>query len=531
MAPTNPPQRAWRAACPNCGAPVDFASAATPVAVCSFCRSTLARDGQALRRIGQQAELFEDYSPLQLGTAGQWQGMGFTLIGRLQLRYEGGSWNEWHALFASGKSGWLSEDNGRYVMAFEQPLPDPAQAPAPHSLQPGARVVLAGQPWQVGAITQAQVAAAQGELPAVPSTASAFTVVELRNAQGEVGTLDYGSPQAVHWSVGRSAALPDLKLTGLREASEKTLQARGLECPCCGTALEIKLSTTQSIVCHQCQAVVDVSQGVGGDLAHYAQDNAQPGGIQQLPLGATATLALGGPPQDWQVVGYVERCEIPDDPEDERVFWREYLLYARNTGFVFLVDAEDGWSWAAAITGAPVVRGDSARWQGTDYRKRFSYSGQITHVLGEFYWQLKRGERTNNTDYTSGNKRLNREQTGSEVTWSAGETVDAAVINKAFKLAPGTVASMAPEASPFSSKNSSSGGSFMSRLILGLVVLVLLLILIRSCSSDGCDDVANTFGRASNEYQQCRNHTGGVARAPRTGGGSFGGYGSGGGHK
>jgi hypothetical protein len=114
-----------------------------------------------------------------------------------------------------------------------------------------------------------------------------------------------------------------------------------------------------------------------------------------------------------------------------------------------------------------------------------------------------------------------------------GETVDADVIAKAFKLAPGTVASMAPEASPFSSKgHNSGGGSYTSRLLLGVVVLVLMLILIRSCSSDGCDDAANTFGRYSNEYQQCRDSSRGAVRAPRTGGGSYGGYGSGGnGHK
>ena len=33
-------RRAYRAACPNCGAPVEFRSAASPFAVCSFCRST-----------------------------------------------------------------------------------------------------------------------------------------------------------------------------------------------------------------------------------------------------------------------------------------------------------------------------------------------------------------------------------------------------------------------------------------------------------------------------------------------------------
>ncbi|HZF80825.1 MAG TPA: hypothetical protein VEZ89_13665, partial [Rubrivivax sp.] len=81
------PQRAYRAACPNCGAPVDFASAASAGAVCSFCRSSLVRDGDALRRIGVSGELFDDHSPLQLGARGTRQGVAFTLVGRLQYGY------------------------------------------------------------------------------------------------------------------------------------------------------------------------------------------------------------------------------------------------------------------------------------------------------------------------------------------------------------------------------------------------------------------------------------------------------------
>lgn len=84
---TTPP-RAYRAACPNCGAAVEFASAASASAVCSFCRSTLVRDGEALRRIGTSAELFDDHSPLRLGAGGKRQGLAFTLVGRLQYAYE-----------------------------------------------------------------------------------------------------------------------------------------------------------------------------------------------------------------------------------------------------------------------------------------------------------------------------------------------------------------------------------------------------------------------------------------------------------
>ena len=529
MAAGDTPQRAWRAACPNCGAPVDFASAASPIAVCSFCRSTLARYGETLRRIGQSAELFDDHSPLQLGVAGRWQGAAFTLVGRLQLRYAGGSWNEWHALFdsgESGKAGWLSEDNGRYVMAFDAPAPP--QVPRVEELHAAQSLALDGRGWQVASVTRARIAAAQGELPFAPNLQDEFTVVDLRNAQDEVATLDYADPARPKWSVGRSAALSELALSGLREGSEKTLSARGVPCPSCGAALEVKLATTQAIVCHQCHAVVDVSQGVGGDLAHYAQDTPHiEGGEPQLPLGATALLALGGPPKPWQVVGYVERREIPADPDDESVFWREYLLYHRNEGFAFLVDAEDGWSWAVPITGAPQVVGDTTRWRNDSYRKLYAYSGQITYVLGEFYWKLERGQRTANVDYTSGSKRLNREQAGDEVTWSAGQTVDAAVIAAAFKLPGAKGAALARDASPLS-----GGGTPLTKtLIIAVVVIIFLVVMLKDCSRSNCDDLRATFGEASNEYRQCLRSGSSGSAIPRTGGGSFGGFGGGGGHK
>ncbi len=528
MATGETPQRTWRAACPNCGAPVEFASAASPIAVCSFCRSTLARDGDTLRRTGESAELFDDHSPLQLGAAGRWQGLAFTLIGRLQLQYPEGSWNEWHALFDSGKSGWLSEDNGRYVMAFDGPVPP--GAPAAAALRAGQSLMLADRAWQVASVTRAQLSAAQGELPLAPRLGAEFVVADLRNPQDEVATLDYADPAGPRWSVGRSAALSELALTGLRtDAAEKTLGARGLSCPNCGAALTVQLSTTVSIACPQCHAVVDVAQGAAGDLAHYVQESPQvAGGTPQLPLGATATLALGGPAKPWQVVGYVERCEIPDDPDDERVYWREYLLYNRSEGFTFLVDAEDGWSWATPLTGAPQVLGDQAVWRNERYRKLYAYTGQITYVLGEFYWKLERGQRTANIDYAVGGKRLNREQTGAEITWSAGQTLEAGTIARAFRLPADTTAALARDASPLSG----SGLPVTRTLIIAIVVIVLLVMLLKQCSRDRCDEVRATFGETSNEYQQCRSSASSGSGGVRTGGGSYGGFGSsGGGHK
>ncbi len=543
MASTPTPQRAYRAACPNCGAPVEFASAAAPFAVCSFCRSVVVRAGDQLRKIGESAEIFDDHTPLQLGASGKYQGAAFTLVGRLQYRYAEGTWNEWHALFATGpnlqKSGWLSEDNGRYVIAFDAPLTTPV--PPAEQLQVGAPLTVDGQSWTVASVVSATLAAAEGELPRRPNLTQGFVVADVRSSRGEVGTIDYTDPARPMWSVGRSVELADLALTGLREASEKTLAGHTLQCPNCGAALEVKLATTQSIVCHQCKSVIDLTsqqQGnVGGDLAHYAQAN---GSEPQIPLGTIGTFAFGGAKAlPWQVVGYVERCEVPPadgSADDEQTFWREYLLYHRTEGFAFIVDAEDGWSWAVPITGVPQSFGESVKYQDVLYRKLYDYVGQVTYVLGEFYWRLSRDERTANSDYVgtgaATTKRLNREQTQGqgtrEIVWSAGETLSAEQVLGAFRLAPDKRAALQRDALPTTFK-----GSLLGKIFFWIFIVLLVLLLFR-CSGGGgggdCSETRNTFGDASQEYQNCLNNArsgGGF----RSGGGAFGGFSTGGGHK
>ena len=524
-------QRAYRAACPNCGAPVEFASAASASAICGFCRSSLLREGDALRRIGVSAELFDDHSPLQLGVQGERQGLAFTLVGRLQIGYEGGSWNEWHALFDNQRSAWLSEDNGAYVISFDAPWP--ADAPALQGLAAGQRVLADGRAWDVASVQRARLIAAEGELPGAPPLQRKFTVVELRNSAGEVAALDDSDAQQPHWSVGRSVALSELKLSGLKDMAEKSLGARSLQCPGCGAALEVKLATAQSLSCHQCQSVVDVSAGVGDELKHYQQNNAGKDGAEpQIPLGSVSrvdALVLDGEPGPWQVVGYQERCDIPDDHEEETSFWREYLLFNRSQGFAFLVDTNEGWSWVRPLTGVPVVRGEQAQWQDVSYRQRWSYAAKVTWVQGEFYWRVRRDERAQVTDYEGqgphASKRLSREKTNNEVTWSAGRTLTAAEIADAFGIAPGARAAMLRDAAPLAGKGSGAGKGLM---IFAAVVAAMLLL--SQCGEKDCDEVKRSFGAASNEYLQCQSQAGSGYRG-RSGSSYGSGSGGGGGHK
>jgi len=522
-------QRRWRAACPNCGAPVEFASAASTTAVCGFCHSTLLRDGEALSQIGQSAEIFEDYSPLQLGSTGRWMGRGFAVVGRVQRGSELGNWNEWHLLFdASGdppRVAWLSEDNGQFVLSLEAPLNEPP----PEAPGVGLPLTVAGQRWQVAAVVQAALRAAEGELPRPPK---ACRVVELRNERGEVGTLEYGDANPPVWSIGRSVQLAELALQGLRQTAEgesiaeAKFAGRAIACPNCGAPLEPKLSQTRSMVCAQCHALVDLPEGEAKALGFVKQG---PGLEPLIPLGRTGTLAPDGEkPLPWTVVGYQERCDIPEDADDEQSFWREYLLYNRMAGFAFLVDTREGWSLVRTLTGAPAPGRGGVAWQGRNYVQRWVYGAKTTHVLGEFYWPVRLDDRVQVADFvtTDGQYLLSREQQGPEVTWSAGRPLPADAVQKAFGLSA-PAAQFARDASAFR-----SGGNLLRNIVVALFLIVLLFALLRACSSDDCQAYKDNFGENSNEYRQCRANSRGSGVFVGNSGGSYGGYSSGGGgHK
>jgi hypothetical protein len=501
------------------------------MAVCSYCKSTLLRDGETLRRIGHSAALFDDHSPLVLGAQGRLQGEAFTLIGRVQLAYrdedgDEGRWTEWHALFDGGRSATLSEDNGAYVLTFAlQPsadLPITALMSAPL----GQTVFVDRRPWVLSSRVTVRVHAAEGELARKPDWQRPYPVVELRNTEGEVLSVEpQAQPPAL--DLGRSVQLADLhiSLMDTRQPAEAQIKGKGLECPSCGAALAPTLDSTQSIVCGHCHAVVDISKGAGADLAFYRQDNA----LEPLiALGRTGRLKVDGRIDDWQVVGYQERCDLPQDPEDEQAFWREYLLYNQQLGFAFLVDAEDGWSVVRTVTGVPAMKGATLKYKGKTYQRRYTYPAKTTYVLGEFYWPVKREQRTQNADFVcedAGVTRvLNREQTGSEITWSAGQTLSADEVMSAFQIPPGERRAFRRDAQMLT-------GIDWKKWVVVLfwVIVVLFIVALLARCSDECSGVRDTYGEYSAEYRSCRAYYGSSGSSGH--GGSYGGYSSGGSHK
>ena len=500
-------QRAYRAPCPGCGAPVDFLSAQSSHAVCAFCQSTVVRNGETLSRIGKMAELFDDHSLLQLQASGSWKKQAFTLVGRLQYKYGEGSWTEWHAVLTDGSSAYLSEDNGAYV--FSTPLLGRREMPSAEHFRIGATTAINGKSFSVASNQQVSLLSAQGELPHLPALGVPFAMVELRsqtgdaNGIGEVLSVDYGT-QPPSLSLGSAVLLDDLKLVGLRADSTKEEKARQFNCPSCGAPVTVALASSKSITCGSCHSLIDLSSGIGAELRYTSQDE---------PVNPLIALGSTGKLQgvDWQVVGFQHRMgSTPGD--DEQFGWEEYLLFNAKRGFIFLVDSTEGWSVVKPTTGAPEMAGSgqSATYLGSRYQLKETYNAETTYVLGEFYWQVQRGQKTSNRDFSSGKSLLSLEQSAQEVTWSVGSKIDSALVASAFKLEGKKELLKRSDASPLSS---GLNVSLSTVLWIFLILLVLALVFSRRSSCD--PNVQNCS--SSGSY--------------RSSGGSFGGFSTGGGHK
>ena len=470
---TDAPQRTYRAPCPGCGAPVEFRSAQSTHAVCSFCQSTVVRDGETLARVGKMAELFDDHSPLQLMASGRWQDKPFTLVGRLQYKSGSGTWTEWNALFNDGSAAWLAEDNGSYVLA----LPGSAEREltSPEAFRVGATTAIGGKTYQVASNEQAVLISAQGELPKLPPLNQPFTMVELRSGDDEVLSIDFGShPPAV--ARGQPVVLDDLHLTGLRDESAKESKGRHFFCPNCGAQVDVQLQTSKAVTCRACNSLIDLSQGIGGELSHAVQSEP----VQPLiPLGSSGQLQG----VHWQVVGYQHRMGTEPDDTDEQFGWDEYLLYNRKRGFTFLVDSTEGWSIVKPSTGAPTLaeNNQSATFLGTTYQHQYAYNAETSYVAGEFYWPVERGQKTFNRDFAKGDRLLSMEETPKERTWSIGKKIESDAVAKAFKLEDKADLLKRSDAGPTSGGGKAAGCGCM---LLFLFFFVFMALLIKSCDDD-----------------------------------------------
>ena len=421
---------ALTASCPSCGAPVVFKSASSVFAVCEYCQSTLVRHDQALEDIGKMASLVEDRSPLQLGAEGSYKGVHFALIGRIQVKYGQGTWNEWHLLFDDMRTGWLSEAGGEYVLTFARYVED--RLPEVSELKFGQRFVLASQTWTVSNIENAECIAGQGELPFKVGAGYPVVAVDLRNS-ANFATLDYSETPPLFF-IGEAVDFKSLKMSNLREGMAiptATVEAQVFRCPSCGAPLQARSKDILAVGCAACGAVVDtadrnyklLSKALGARDEKYAP---------RLPLGSKGVLE--GKPVE--VIGFLVR---QSKVEGIAYDWREYLLAGENGTYRWLTEYDGHWNVVDVLSKPPTTSGivmvDNVRYGDQSFR-HFSTTpvAEVIQVAGEFTWRVRRGETSQVIDYVAPPLMLSRESTDNDLNWSLGTYAEPEAIAEAFKL-------------------------------------------------------------------------------------------------
>lgn len=415
----------FKLACPSCGAEVVFRSATSAMAVCEYCRSTLLREGEAVRDAGKMAVVLEDYSPIRITTSGMYAGQAFGVVGRIQLRYEDGFWDEWYILFDDGSAGWLSDASGQYAVTLDTGLAD--DAPPFGQIVPGGQYAWDSTTFTASDLRTARCTAGEGELPFLVGSGWQAKVADYRQGVRFL-TLDYSEGPQPRRYVGKAVQLDDLRCQLLRSPEEITGsagrlkgKAAALACPACGASIAWRPAVAAHLHCPVCGAESDATTGAAEVL-----DASRREAMLATTLSLGDEASIDG--KLWTLIGLMKCRETGAADE-----WIEYLLFNESAGFLWLVESAAGWDKVRVLDTWPEsVSSSAVRYEGAAYTRMQAYGAQVVRAAGAFNWRVKVGDRVSITDYRGSRGTLTSERSPSELGWSLAQRVPAATVDGWF---------------------------------------------------------------------------------------------------
>ncbi len=434
-------------ACPNCGSPVPFVSKSSLFAVCPSCKSASIRKDMNLENYGKVSDLQDDSSPLQIGTTGRYLDRSFSIVGRIQLKYELGFWNEWHFIDNKDQSGWIGEAMGQYMVTRLEKIDNPKMIPVEvdsgkksgsllkskdnHPRFAGDQVFLNNKSWTIKEISTATCISGEGELPFKFDGGYTAVLVDLANSSSDFATLDF-SESPPYLFVGDMVDFDDLHFQNLKDPrfSEKRAgkEPKSISCTGCGAPLTINFPQfTNTVSCQYCGSVLDTTNQELKILSEFkTKDKFQP----ILPLGSKCNFL----DREYSVIGYMRRSVTKDN-----VFypWEEYLLY-NPKGYIWLNCTDDHWMVFTPIKGVPSVNFTAFRpysfYEKNKYLLFQTGEGKVDYAIGEFYWRVHQNDKAQLQDFVAPPCMLSLEKTKSEIIWTKGDYLPKETIENIFQL-------------------------------------------------------------------------------------------------
>ncbi|MEM7688932.1 MAG: DUF4178 domain-containing protein [Pseudomonadota bacterium] len=197
---------------------------------------------------------------------------------------------------------------------------------------------------------------------------------------------------------------------------------KALECPSCGGPFELHAAGYSTLhMCQYCGSEIDLTN----DDTRLVAAHVEAAKTLQIPLGTKGTI--NG--VEWVCVGNIEKNDGWDT-------WEEFLLFNPYHGYRWLIWQASGWS-----VGTPILsqlaspRQDTFEYEGARMKRIYDPAeSTVERAIGEFYWQVKKGDKVKSTSYVGGGKVLSCEITGDENNWTLEEFVESKAVAKAFGI-------------------------------------------------------------------------------------------------
>jgi hypothetical protein len=436
------------------------------------------RTDRGLHNLGKVADLADTPSLIAVGDQGTLSGRTFEVLGRVQLDQGQGPWDEYYVAFDYGNAwGWLAYAQGRWHVTNLVPqvaAPSWSELQIEQDLDFGSLGV-----HRVAEIKTGTIRSAEGELPGAFPAGFVRFYADCYGPGAAFATLDYddGRKPATLFA-GFVFAETELQITqaGLRTVNK--VKTTYLKCPSCGGDVpKLGGDRSERLGCPYCGAVSDIAER--RLISQQEQLRESP----TIPIGSRGRFD----DVEYLCLAYVKRSSLF---EGERYSWEEFLLFAPQVGYRWLVDdPETGWYFASAISPSAVdLRGrpDAVGYLGRAFELRNENEARVDYVLGEVYWKCAVGETVEVTDYAMGDAVLSRELSNGEVNWTYSAQIQWPAIARAFGLSAAKKAGTSPS-------KSSAGKTVV------IVAIILLLVLLLCCMIGAfADDGATSSTNSSN---------------------------------
>lgn len=387
--------------CPQCGAPIALKSVNTKITSCEHCSSMLSVKEEELEYLGVKSTVLKDTSTIKIGTEGEYNSKHFIVIGRIQVGYEYGFWNEWYIQFDNGINGWMTDtDNGSYfsIEVLEQNKETIANVfginvnkesdinlPKWNYLKAGELYQIYGRSFLAVDITENKIVGVEGEISRENKVGDDRKAVDLRYGKGFV-TADYTNNETVIY-IGKYST-EDLKLSNLKTPEEafnetgyKASEMRAVTCPNCGDTRQKALPNVDKIICCSCSSEITLSTGL---IKELKQDKY---GSTRFNLYTTLSYKN----KEWNVTGILKRT-------GSQYSWVDYFLTNKDNinETKWLSENLDYNSFflSKKTNFVPSFNENSIIFENNTYgiNSCEKYDGETIYVAGTFNWEVRLGD-------------------------------------------------------------------------------------------------------------------------------------------